>query len=264
MYVRPKKWLGQHFLRDANISRKIAELVARPGLGRVLIEIGPGTGALTTHLPTDGYSALHLLDVDAEAVAVLKQTYQPPLYYVAEADFLLQDLASISAGRGLVVAGNFPYNISSQIFFKVLTEVLLVEQVVCMLQKEVARRLAAGPGNKEYGILSVLLQTWYDIRYAFTVKPGAFFPPPKVDSGVIQLSRNSRQALPCSKAFYERVVKTAFGQRRKTLRNALGAILHPGFEHPALTQRAEELSVEAFITLATALEQHAASLKAAV
>ena len=253
MYVRPKKWLGQHFLRDTSASQRIAALIASPGLGRVLIEIGAGTGSLTRFLPTDGYASLMLLDIDPESITVLAQSYLSEPYQVCLADFLTQNLPTISAGRGLVVAGNFPYNISSQIFFKVLEDVLLVEQVVCMVQKEVGRRLASAPGNKEYGILSVLLQTWYDIKYAFTVKPGAFFPPPKVDSGVIVLTRNSRQSLPVDKAFFERVIKTAFGQRRKTLRNALGPIIPPGFDDAQLAQRAEQLSVEHFIALSVKL-----------
>ena len=254
-HIKAKKWLGQHFLTDKTICARIGALLPPDGNGAALIEVGPGEGALTDHLPTAGYRGLYLMDVDAESVAVLRQRYTALPYHVQLADFLQADLAQTGEGP-VVVAGNFPYNISSQIFFKVLADYDRIPTVVCMVQREVARRIASGPGNKEYGILSVLLQLWYNIKYAFTVKPGSFLPPPKVDSGVIVLTRNSRQPadLPVPHAFFQHVVKAAFNQRRKMLRNALaslGIALDDGVPH--LDSRAEQLSVAAFIDLAVAL-----------
>jgi 16S rRNA (adenine1518-N6/adenine1519-N6)-dimethyltransferase len=254
-HIRPKKWLGQHFLADTSVSIKIAALLPANGQGAALVEVGPGEGALTKHLPTEGYRGLYLLDVDGEAVDVLNTRFVAPPYHVRLADFLEADFASFGAGP-VVIAGNFPYNISSQIFFKVLDEIANVDTVVCMVQREVARRIASKPGNKEYGILSVLLQLWFDIRYAFTVKPGAFIPPPKVDSGVIVLARNKRQLadIGVPPAYFTQVVKAAFGQRRKMLRNALTSVVPilPD-DLPYLNQRAEQLSVADFIILAKKL-----------
>jgi 16S rRNA (adenine1518-N6/adenine1519-N6)-dimethyltransferase len=210
-------------------------------------------------LPTEGYRALYLLDVDAESIAVLQKTYLEPPYNVWQQDFLKANFADFGLGPKVVV-GNFPYNISSQIFFKILENLESVTLVVCMLQKEVARRLSAKPGGKEYGILSVLLQAWFDIAYRFTVKPGAFIPPPKVDSGVIALTRNNRKidSLGVPVAFFQGLVKTAFNQRRKMLRNALGGyVAHLPADTPFLDKRAEQLSVEDYIQLAQTLYLHA-------
>jgi len=251
-HIRPKKWLGQHFLADTSISAKIAALAPADGNGAALVEVGPGEGALTKHLPTVGYRDIYLLDVDAESIEVLMTKFHNPPYHVRLADFLETDFTSF--GRGdVVVVGNFPYNISSQIFFKILAETGTVTTVVCMVQKEVAKRIASKPGNKEYGILSVLLQLWFDISYAFTVKPGSFIPPPKVDSGVIVLKRHNRHVteLGVPMPFFTRVVKAAFNQRRKMLRNALAGITEnlPD-DAPHLDQRAEQLSVKEFMSLA--------------
>lgn len=254
-HIRAKKWLGQHFLTDTSVSRKIAALLPVDGAGAALVEIGPGEGALTKHLPVTGYRGLYLLDVDAESVEVLNRTYTQEPYHVRLQDFLAVDFDDFGPGQ-VVVAGNFPYNISSQIFFKVLEEVDRVPMLVCMVQKEVAKRIASKPGNKEYGILSVLLQLWFDIKYAFTVKPGAFLPPPKVESGVITFRRNKRKPedLGVPPGFLTQVVKAAFNQRRKMLRNALTAAVSPLPEDaPFLDKRAEQLSVEEFLTLARAL-----------
>ena len=253
MYVRAKKWLGQHFLRDENVCRKIAGLVPTENIPPVLLEIGPGTGALTRFLPKEAYQRILLLDVDRESIAFLNKNYNYAPFEIMEADFLAQDLATL-AGGPLVVCGNFPYNISSQIFFKVLDFKDMVPTLIGMVQKEVGRRIATGPGSREYGILSVLLQTWYDIKYEFTVAPGAFVPPPKVDSGVLSFHRNSRTELPIEQKYFTRIVKEAFNQRRKTLRNALKGSTPPGFDHPYFEKRAEQLSVEEFIELAVALK----------
>jgi len=254
-HIRAKKWLGQHFLTDTSVSRKIAALLPADGAGAALVEIGPGEGALTKHLPTEGYRGLYLLDVDAESVEVLNRSYTAGPYHVRLQDFLTVDFDDFGPGP-VVVAGNFPYNISSQIFFKVLEEVDRVPVLVCMVQKEVAKRIASGPGNKEYGILSVLMQLWFTIRYSFTVKPGAFLPPPKVESGVITFHRNKRRAedLGVPAAFVTQVVKAAFNQRRKMLRNALTSVVSPLPETvPFLDKRAEQLSVDEFLSLARAL-----------
>ena len=258
-HIRAKKWLGQHFLADTSVSKKIAALLPISGQGAALVEVGPGEGALTQFLPVDGYRGIYLLDVDPESIEVLHGRFANAPYHVRLADFLQADFDSFEPGK-VVVAGNFPYNISSQIFFKVLDEMERVDVLVCMVQREVARRIASGPGNKEYGILSVLLQLWYDIKYAFTVKPGAFIPPPKVDSGVIVFTRNKRQPadLGVPTAFVTQVVKAAFNQRRKMLRNTLAAVRPHIPENdaafaPFLNKRAEQLSVQEFLTIARAL-----------
>jgi 16S rRNA (adenine1518-N6/adenine1519-N6)-dimethyltransferase len=257
--VRPKKSLGQHFLKDVNICRKIAGLVPEQGNDRVLVEIGPGTGNLTKFLPTEGYKAIYLMDIDRDSIPVLAKDYPTAPYHVLLQDFLTLDFTTLPEGD-IVIVGNFPYNISSQLFFKMLEQPGRIVHITCMVQREVARRLASGPVSKEYGILSVLLQTWYDIRYEFTVKPGAFIPPPRVDSGVITLSRNSRVDLPLAWPFFQTVVKTAFSQRRKQLGNALGPLLNAKADEaitqqlaPFLTRRAEQLSVDEFLQLAVLL-----------
>lgn len=245
--VSPKKHLGQHFLIDQNAAKRIAD--SMPPCER-LLELGPGTGLLTRHL-LERPEPLWVIEIDKESVAYLQRHYSKLEGKIVDGDFLRMNLAEVlSPPFGFI--GNFPYNISSQIFFKVLDHVAHIPVVVGMVQKEVGKRICAGPGSKENGILSILLQTWYDCEYLFTVKPGAFNPPPKVDSGVIRLTRNTRVELPCDDKWYRNVVKTAFGQRRKTLRNSLKSLILPSDMQPGPVWdlRAEQLNVEAFIDLA--------------
>ena len=248
--VQPKKHLGQHFLRDERIASDIAHaLTGHGGYGHVL-EVGPGTGVLTKYLLERKDTVLHAVEMDHESVDYLMAHYPQISGRLHTGDFLRMNLDTIVEGP-LGIIGNFPYNISSQIFFKVLEHRDHIPEVVGMLQKEVAERLAAPPGSKTYGILSVLLQAWYDVEYLFSVPPAVFYPPPKVDSGVIRVKRNTRTELGCDEKVFVRVVKAGFGQRRKTLRNALGSIQFatPPDEH-LLTLRAERLSVEDFIAIA--------------
>jgi 16S rRNA (adenine1518-N6/adenine1519-N6)-dimethyltransferase len=246
--VTPKKHLGQHFLTDLHIARKIADSL--PEQERIL-ELGPGMGVLTQFL-VERKEELHLIEIDKESVAYLQQHFLPnDRLHIHEGDFLhTRPEAMLPSPFALI--GNFPYNISSQIFFKVLDHKDEIPCIVGMLQKEVARRLCAPHGNKEYGILSVLLQTWYDCEYLFTVKPGVFNPPPKVDSGVIRLTRNERKQLPVDEKFFKQLVKMGFNQRRKTLRNALKGLNLPTAiqEKAILNKRAEQLPVEDFLGLA--------------
>jgi 16S rRNA (adenine1518-N6/adenine1519-N6)-dimethyltransferase len=253
--VRPKKALGQHFLTDQGVAQAIVAALRSKG---PVLEVGPGTGVLTQYLLRDTSLELKVVEIDSESVRYLLEHYPslaPSLY---EADFLRLDLRKLFPGTFAVI-GNFPYNISSQIFFKILDYREQVPEVVCMIQKEVAERLAAGPGSKTYGILSVLLQAWYDIDYLFTVGEGAFVPPPKVKSAVIRLTRNDRGALDCDESLFKQVVKTTFNQRRKTIRNSLKPVLAslpslPTFI-PYLDARPEQLSVEEFVELTQALQQ---------
>ena len=251
--VRPKKALGQHFLTDQSVAQAIVASLRSCG---PVLEVGPGTGVLTKYLLQDPDIELKVVELDSESVRFLLEHYPklaPSLY---EADFLKLDLGKLFPGRFAII-GNFPYNISSQIFFKVLDFREQVPEVVCMIQKEVAERMAAGPGSKTYGILSVLMQAWYDIEYLFTVGEGAFLPPPKVKSAVIRLTRNGRGALDCDEELFKRVVKTTFNQRRKTIRNSLKPILAslpklPDYI-PYLDARPEQLSVEEFVELTQSL-----------
>ncbi|GAB4125696.1 MAG: 16S rRNA (adenine(1518)-N(6)/adenine(1519)-N(6)) -dimethyltransferase RsmA [Raineya sp.] len=252
--VKPKKYLGQHFLKDKQIAERIARLLQTPP-SMPILEIGPGTGVLTQFLLSSS-SLLYLVEIDPESVVYLKQKF--PLLakqeLILEADFLAFNLSE-QFNEKIAIIGNFPYNISSQIFFKILEHKNLVEQVVCMLQKEVAARLASPAGSKDYGILSVLLQAFYDIKYHFTVPEDVFIPPPKVKSGVISLQRNQREKLACKEDLFVQVVKTAFNQRRKTLRNALSPLLPPSLSQEAILQkRAEQLSVEDFIELSQKIQ----------
>ena len=258
MIVKPKKHLGQHFLNDKNIANDIVEALS--GESKKVLEIGAGTGVLTEFLIKHKEYETFLIDIDTESIAYLKDFY-PELYNenkILEGDFLQLDLNNIfaknnaeSTSEKFAIIGNFPYNISSQIFFKVLDNKELVTEVVCMLQKEVAERIASAPGKKAYGILSVFLQAFYDIKYLFTVEPHVFTPPPKVKSGVISLKRNNVEKLDCDEKKFKEVVKLAFNQRRKTLRNALkSAIISPEFNKlEILDKRAEQLSVAQFVTL---------------
>ena len=263
MEVRPKKALGQHFLVDQAVARRIVAALNVSGDSVDVLEIGPGMGVLTQYLLERKDINLKLVELDRESVDYLITHFNGMPGRLYQADYLHLDIHRLFPGQYSVI-GNFPYNISSQIFFKVLDDRDRVPEVVCMVQKEVAERIACGPGSKVYGILSVLLQAWYDIEYLFTVEPGAFAPPPKVRSAVIRLRRNSRSSLLDEEGnevdgkFFRQVVKTAFGQRRKTLRNALKPLLAgletlpPGLEK-YLPLRAEQLSVEDFITLASLL-----------
>src|SRR5579859_4617212 len=218
--VRPKKFLGQHFLKDQNIAAKIVAALQFSREENFVLEIGPGTGVLTKLLAQRRDLELHLAEIDRESVAYLKEHFPDLRDKITEGDFLEMNLSELTKGD-IHVIGNFPYNISSQIFFKVLTHRNQVRQVVCMLQKEVADRIAEKEGSKTYGILSVLLQAFFTIDYLFKVPPGVFFPPPRVMSAVIRLTRNDRAHLACDEVLFFKVVKQAFQNRRKTLRNAL-------------------------------------------
>jgi 16S rRNA (adenine1518-N6/adenine1519-N6)-dimethyltransferase len=253
--VKPKKHLGQHFLIDLSIAERIAAQVTGHGGVKQLLEIGPGMGVLTDYL-LKGDLDVNLIEIDRESIAYLYQKYPSLQEKVIEGDFLKFDFSTVFTAPFAVV-GNFPYNISSQIFFKILEDKNKVSEVVCMLQKEVARRIASPKGSKEYGILSVLLQAWYDIDYIFSVPPGVFNPPPKVNSGVIRLTRNQVQKLDCNEKLFFQVVKGGFGNRRKTLRNSLKSFqLTEEFKsHPILDKRAEQLDVADFVFLTQQIEK---------
>jgi len=258
--VRPKKGLGQHFLTDQTIARNIVDALRGTGNDAFdTLEIGPGMGVLTQYLLTRSDVRLKVIEIDNESVRYLLEKWpqlSPVLY---EADFLKINLSKLFPGKFSII-GNFPYNISSQIFFKVLETKEQIPEVVCMIQKEVAERIGAPPGSKTYGILSVLLQAWYDIEFLFTVGEGAFVPPPKVKSAVIRLTRNDRTDLGCDEILFKSVVKTAFNQRRKTLRNSLKPLI-TGLGKlstdsiPFAEACPEQLSVEEFITLTQILQQ---------
>ncbi|WP_099463757.1 16S rRNA (adenine(1518)-N(6)/adenine(1519)-N(6))-dimethyltransferase RsmA [Parabacteroides provencensis] len=247
--VKPKKALGQHFLKDLQIAQRIADTVA-DYKGTPILEIGPGMGVLTQFLLEAGQD-LTVVELDRESVAYLEQNFPALRGRIIGDDFLKLDLPKLFSGPFCVI-GNYPYNISSQIFFKVLD---YKEQVPCcsgMLQKEVAERLAAGPGSKTYGILSVLLQAWYDVSYLFTVSEYVFDPPPKVKSAVLRMVRNDRKELGCDEKLFKTVVKTSFNQRRKTLRNSMKPLLGkdcPDYVLPIFDKRPEQLSVEQFVEL---------------
>lgn len=248
--VKPKKALGQHFLTDLSIADRIAATLDEYK-GIPIIEVGPGMGVLTRFLLDRGHN-LTVVEIDTESVDYLNRYFPELSGRVLEEDFLKMDLASKVDNKSFCVIGNYPYNISSQIFFKVLD---FKDSVTCcsgMLQKEVAERLAAPPGNKTRGILSVLLQAWYDVEYLFTVSEHVFNPPPKVKSGVVKLTRNNVTDLGCDERLFKTVVKTSFGQRRKTLRNSLKSLLPAGMTIPdnsMFALRPEQLSVEQFIEL---------------
>jgi 16S rRNA (adenine1518-N6/adenine1519-N6)-dimethyltransferase len=253
--VKPKKHLGQHFLVDLSIAEKIAKAVTgHLGVNKIL-EIGPGMGVLTDFLLKETWD-LYLVDIDSESINYLHQKYPLMGEKIIEADYLKTDFSLIMKGK-YAIAGNFPYNISSQIFFKVLEERNMVTEVVCMLQKEVAQRIASPKGNKDYGILSVLLQAYYDIEYLFSVPPEVFNPPPKVNSGVIRLKRNATEKLDCDEKLFFRVVKQGFGTRRKTLRNCMKSLglSEELKEDPILDKRAEQLDVQEFVLLTKKLQK---------
>lgn len=251
--VRAKKHLGQHFLNDENIARNIVDALLEKDPTTLIIEVGPGTGVLTQHLITTKEN-FFALDVDTESVEFLKNKYPEQKNKVLLSDFLETDLSKL-AGSKFNVIGNFPYNISSQIMFKVLEHKNEVDVVVGMFQKEVAMRLAEKPGSKVYGILSVLLQAYYDIEYLFTVHENAFTPPPKVKSAVIRLTRNTVQKLDCDEVLFKKIIKTTFNQRRKTIRNSIRTLFNNNdIRHPLLDKRPEQLSVAQFVELTQFVE----------
>lgn len=254
--VRPKKSLGQHFLTDLSIAEKIAQTLSSYK-GMPILEVGPGMGVLTQYLLSEGHD-LTVVELDTESVAYLNKNFPMLAGRIVEGDFLQMDLAK-QFGKNLCVIGNYPYNISSQIFFKVLDHKDMVPCCSGMIQKEVAERLAAKPGSKTYGILSVLMQAWYDVEYLFTVSEHVFNPPPKVKSAVIRMIRNDVTELGCNEQLFKRIVKTAFNQRRKTMRNSLKPLIEQG--SPILSQeifnlRPEQISVAQFIELTNEIEKH--------
>ena len=253
MYVKPKKHLGQHFLTDLSIAKRIADTLPEKE-GIKVLEIGPGTGVLTQFLLEKSNVDLNVIELDGESVEYLSKNFPKLDGKIHFKDFLKYELKELYGEDEFMVIGNYPYNISSQIFFKVLEYRDQIPFVSGMLQKEVAERLASKPGKKAYGILSVLLQAYYDIEYLFTVPPSVFNPPPKVQSAVISLKRNSRESLPCDEKLFKTVVKTTFNQRRKTIRNSIRPLI-PGGDFSKkedidlLTKRPEQLSVEEFVRL---------------
>lgn len=254
--VKPKKFLGQHFLKDLQVAQAIADTVdACPELP--ILEVGPGMGVLTQFLLPKGRE-VKVVELDFESVAYLHQAFPALANNVIEADFLKMDLRQLFDGRSFVLTGNYPYNISSQIFFKMLDCKELIPCCTGMIQKEVAERMAAAPGSKTYGILSVLIQAWYEVEYLFTVHEHVFNPPPKVKSAVIRMTRNSTTALGCDERLFKQVVKTTFNQRRKTLRNSIKPILgkeSPLLQDPIFNRRPEQLSVQEFIDLTNRVEE---------
>lgn len=253
MDVRAKKSLGQHFLRDLEAAKKIADLMSRHGDYNRVLEIGPGMGVLTQYLLQHTEYETDVVELDRESVDYLNIHYPQLKGRIHSADFLHLNLANFFNGEKFGIVGNFPYNISSQILFKVLDYKDLVPEVAGMFQKEVAVRIASKPGNKDYGILSVLLQAFYDIEYCFSLGPEVFSPPPKVNSGVIRLKRNNVTDLGVSESLFKSVVKMGFNQRRKTLRNALKALQLP--DNPFMSKRAEQLSVADFLELTQMAKQ---------
>ena len=264
--VKPKKFLGQHFLTDLNIASAIADTVdACPDLP--VLEVGPGMGVMTQFLVRKPRE-VKVVEIDYESVEYLRRTYPELEDSIIEDDFLKMHLERTFKGSPFVLTGNYPYNISSQIFFKMLDYKELIPCCTGMIQKEVAERIAASPGSKTYGILSVLIQAWYDVEYLFTVESGVFNPPPKVRSAVIRLTRNSTASLGCDEKLFRRLVKTTFNQRRKTLRNNIRPLLSqleregqgkPDFTtllaDPIMMKRPEQLSVQNFIELTLRLQE---------
>ncbi len=257
--VRAKKALGQHFLTDLNIAKKISDSMAGGDSGDKIkaLEVGCGMGVLTQFLLQREDIELWGAEIDSESVEYLHAHYPHFTPRLIEGDFLKMNLRELFP-QGLSVIGNYPYNISSQIFFKVIENRDLIPECVGMIQREVAVRMAEPPGSKEYGILSVLMQAWYDIEYLFTVNESVFNPPPKVKSAVIRMRRNGTQQLECDEKLFVKVVKASFGQRRKMLRNSLKAVFGDfgGAVHPQFTNRAEKLSVADFVELTNWVEMN--------
>lgn len=259
--VRAKKHLGQHFLTDENIAEKIADTLSYDGYDKVL-EIGPGMGVLTKYLLKKDVE-VHVIEIDTESVEYLENNYLHLRGRIHEKDFLKHDLQQIFKDEQVAIIGNFPYNISTQIVFKVLEYRDQIPEFSGMFQKEVAKRICEKEGSKAYGILSVLVQAFYDAEYLFTVPPSVFNPPPKVDSGVLRLKRKENFSLPCNEKLLFRVVKTAFNQRRKTLRNSLKSLNLPDNlrEDAIFGSRPEQLSFQQFIELTQKIEPYAVSDK---
>lgn len=254
--VKPKKFLGQHFLKDLKVAQDIADTVDTfPELP--ILEVGPGMGVLTQFL-VKKERLVKVVEVDYESVAYLREAYPSLEDNIIEDDFLKMNLQRLFGGHPFALTGNYPYNISSQIFFKMLDNKDLIPCCTGMIQKEVAERIAAGPGSKTYGILSVLIQAWYRVEYLFTVSEHVFNPPPKVKSAVIRMTRNEVQDLGCDPKLFKQVVKTTFNQRRKTLRNSIKPILGkdcPLTKDALFNKRPEQLSVQEFIELTNRVEQ---------
>lgn len=257
--VRPKKNLGQHFLTDLNIAKRIADTVdSMPGLP--VLEVGPGMGVLTQYLMNKPRE-MKVVEIDTESVAYLHEKYPRLDNNIIGEDFLQMDLSKVFDGQQFVLTGNYPYDISSQIFFKMLDNKELIPCCTGMIQREVALRMASAPGNKAYGILSVLIQAWYDVEYLFTVDENVFNPPPKVKSAVIRMTRNNVTSLGCNEALFKRTVKTLFNQRRKMLRVSLRQMLNMStaseelLAHEFMTKRPEQLSIQQFVELTNMVEQ---------
>ncbi len=264
--VRPKKFLGQHFLKDQNTAKAIADTIDACA-GLPVLEVGPGMGVLTQYL-LPKRREIKVVEIDFESVAYLREKYPQLENNIIEDDFLKMHLENTFDGQPFVLTGNYPYNISSQIFFKMLDYRHLIPCCTGMIQKEVAERMAARPGSKAYGILSVLLQLWYDVEYLFTVEPGVFNPPPKVKSAVVRLTRNAINDAGCDEHLLRRVVKTTFNQRRKMMRGSLKPLFaqlnsetgqhsdHTAFlSQQLLTRRPEQLSVQDFVDLTNAISK---------
>ena len=254
MSVRAKKHLGQHFLKDENMAAQIASALEHSS--QIAFEIGPGMGSLTKYLLQDWGNKLWVSEVDNESVEYLKKHYPELTSRIIEGDFLQHDLNALFGGEKISLIGNFPYNISSQILFKALDYKETVVQIVGMFQREVAKRICSPPGNKDYGILSVLLQAHYETEYLYDVPPCSFIPPPKVNSGVIRLKKKPQSYIGCDEVLFKKVVKTAFNQRRKMLSNALSSLLEGRkIEEKIGHLRAEQLSWEDFVQLTNAIQQ---------
>ena len=255
--VKPKKNLGQHFLTDLNVAKRIADTVdACPNIP--ILEIGPGMGVLTQYL-VEKHRDVKAVEIDKESVAYLNEAFPILHDNIVGADFLQMNLEDIFSGKQFVLTGNYPYDISSQIFFKMLDNKNLIPCCTGMIQREVALRIAAQPGNKTYGILSVLIQAWYDVEYLFTVDEDVFNPPPKVKSAVIRMTRNNVSKLNCDENLFKRLVKTVFNQRRKMLRVSLRQMIpnkvHENFyEQDVMTKRPEQLTIAQFVELTNMVE----------
>ncbi len=257
--VRPKKNLGQHFLTDLSIAKRIADTVDEPYADLPVLEVGPGMGVMTQYL-VEKPRPLKVVEIDRESVAYLNENFPKLRENILGADFLRMDLNEVFGGQQFVLTGNYPYDISSQIFFKMLDNRDLIPCCTGMIQHEVAVRMAAKPGNKQYGILSVLIQAWYNVEYLFTVEPNVFNPPPKVQSAVIRMTRNEVQHLGCDEQLFKRVVKTVFNQRRKMLRVSLKQLLTENAlaviaQSPFATLRPEQLTIAQFVELTNMIEK---------
>lgn len=250
--VRPKKNLGQHFLTDLKIAKRIADTVDEPYADLPVLEVGPGMGVMTQYL-VEKPRPFKVVEIDKESVEYLEQRF-PGNLNIISGDFLRMDLKDVFDGQQFVLTGNYPYDISSQIFFKMLDNRHLIPCCTGMIQKEVAERIASKPHTKAYGILSVMIQAWYDVEYLFTVEPSVFNPPPKVQSAVIRMTRNKVEHLGCNEDLFKRVVKTVFNQRRKMLRVSLKQLIGSAESCPFATQRPEELTVTDFATLTNWVE----------